>query len=220
MLNRTTLKELGQKFAKELRRYEMIKSKDQSPEGKGFRIHRHETDPSAPLSPYYIDLRNLRSHPTSIKVTAVSLFEEMIKGYKYDRLADVPTAITPIVSSLSDRLKIPMISPRITQKGHGTGLLIEGFYRQGDIVLPFDDLVTKGASMVRAVRALRAKELHVGSAFVLIDREEGAKDRLAEEGVTLHSALTITELFSYLLEMGTITKPLYDEIEIYRHATT
>ncbi|MDO8471370.1 MAG: hypothetical protein Q7S49_02070 [bacterium] len=208
---------IKERFAVDLRQLGMFKDKNQSPGGKGFRLKLHESQPDAPLSPYYIDLRALRSHPTTAKITAVDLFEEMIDGFAYDVFADVPTAITPVVSSLSDRLETPMVTPRAT-KGHGSGGNIDGAWFEEDIALLFDDLVTGAHSKIEAARVLRAGGIEVRHVFVLLDREQGGNAQLKTEDLALHAAFTISELLRLYHEEGTISPDLYEEIQAYRAA--
>src|SRR3989344_1111456 len=180
----TEFNDLKRRFAGELYRLGMFRDKIGSPDGKGFRLKLHQSRPDAPLSPYYIDLRILRSHPTTAKITAVHLFEEMFDGFAYDVFADVPTAITPVVSSLSDRLGTPMITPR-TAKGHGGGGNIDGIWSKGDIALLLDDLVTEAHSKLEAAQVLRAGGIEVRNVFVLLDREQNGKAQLKAEGPPL-----------------------------------
>ena len=211
------LNSLKRRFAMELHQFRMFKDKSKSPDGKGFRLKLHETRPDAPLSPYYIDLSILRSYPTTVKVTAVDLFERMIMGFPYDVLADVPTAITPVVSSLSDRLRDPMITPRVP-KSHGGRGNIDGIWPEGAVALLFDDLVTEAHSKLEAAQVLRASGIQVQHVFVLLDREQGGEAQLATAGLMLHTVFTISELLELYRDMGTIGSDLYEEIQAYRRA--
>ncbi len=208
---------LRRQFATELYQFGMFKDKTTSAEGKGFRLKLHQTKPEAPLSPYYIDLRVLRSYPTTAKTTAINLFEEMIRGFPCDALADVPTAITPIVSSLSDRTKIPMITPRAS-KDHGSEGSIDGIWTKRAMALLFDDLITEAHSKLEAVRILRANGVRVRHVFVLLDRQQGGKAKLTDKGLILHSVFTITELLRLYYDMGIIKPDLYREIWAYQLA--
>ena len=62
-----------------------------------FRMKLHDTNPDAPLSPIYVDLRILRSFPKAMDA-AIVLYIDMVKNLSFDILADVPTAATPIVA--------------------------------------------------------------------------------------------------------------------------
>ena len=76
-----------------------------------FKLKLHEKDPDAPLSPIYIDLRLLRSHPPVLDLV-VEILKKMSQGLRFDCYADVPIAATPIVAILSHQTRIPMITPR------------------------------------------------------------------------------------------------------------
>lgn len=75
----------------------------------------------------------------------------------------------------------------------------------GDKVLLVDDLITSGNSLLRAASAIRAEGGLVNNAVVLINREEGGKQRLARDKVTLHYLLKASEAANTLYEIGAIT---------------
>ena len=91
-----------------------------------FTLKVHQSHPEAPLSPIYIDLRMLRRFPDA-KSKAVDVYQELLKPLPFELIADIPTAATPIVSSLSDRLGVGMITPRMGSKGYGVDAKIDGF---------------------------------------------------------------------------------------------
>lgn len=214
------LNELRIAFAVILYDLRMFKDKTRSPEGRGFRLKLHQTKPDAPLSPYYLDLRILRSYPTTAKRQAIKLFAYMMTGLGADVLADVPTAITPIVSSLSDQTGIPMITPR-PAKDHGAGGNIDGVWSvDGAMAVLFDDLVTEAHSKIEAATVLRAAGIKVRDVVVLVDREQGGREQLAKADLTLHAAFTITELLALYREVGKMSAELHDEIVAYRALTT
>src|SRR4051812_18973061 len=137
-----------------------------------FKLKLHEKDPSAPLSPIYIDLRILRSFPDVID-TAVDVYLEMSKGLMFSLLADIPTAATPIVALISHKSRVPMISPRSDLKQHGIRRSIDGIYGKGQIVLLVDDLITRADSKLESLAVLSENGLKVHDIVVLIDREQG-----------------------------------------------
>lgn len=179
-----------------------------------FKLKLHDDDPKAPLSAYYVDLRLLRRFPKA-KSMAVDVYQEQLKKIKFDLLADVPTAATPLVSSLSDRLKVGMITPRADKKKHGSGAKIDGFTKKdkGKRVVMVDDLVTQSHSKVEAAATLKKEGLKVKDIVVLIDREQGGKKALAKKGFKLHSAMTMDDLFDAYLKAGKISKKEYQSVK-------
>lgn len=79
----------------------------------------------------------------------------------------------------------------------------------GDSVLLLDDLITTGRSLIKAVEAIRAEGGVVTEAVVLMDREEGGKENLAEKNVTLHYLLKVSEAAEKLYEMDVIKEDQY-----------
>jgi len=76
-------------------------------------------------------------------------------------------------------------------KAHGTRDLIEGLgpneTLRGRRVVVADDVATSGASIWRAIEAAKGAGAEVESALVLVNREEGAAEFLADHGVRLLS---------------------------------
>lgn len=178
-----------------------------------FKLKLHDKNPKAPLSPVYIDLRLLRRYPRAKKI-AVDVYQELLKGIKFDLLADVPTAGSPLTSSLSDRLKIGMITPRIDKKVHGTGARIDGLgpRDKGKTVALIDDLITTSASKIEAAEFLKYHGMKVKDVVVLIDREQGGPAALKRKGMRLHFAYTMNRFIDYYYSTGKISKKKYEEI--------
>lgn len=81
-------------------------------------------------------------------------------------------------------------------KAHGTEREIEGPFFPGADVVVVEDSLTTGGSALRAVQAVRRAGGRVLGVFTLVDREEGARERLAKEGIDLLSAYTAAELLA------------------------
>lgn len=142
--------------------------------------------------------------------------EEKIKEdeIKFDILADVPTAATPIVSVLFYCTKKPMISPKLS-KTHGLTGDIDGLYEPGQKVLVIDDLATTADSKIEVAEIFERNRLIVKDVLVLVDREQGGKEALLQAGYKLHSVFKITDLLKLYLEMGKIDQEKYDEAIAY-----
>ncbi len=166
------------------------------------------------LSPIYIDLRVLVSHPNVLRNVASELVKTT-KPLKFDRIAGIPYAAIPIATAVSLQANYPMIYPRKEQKGYGTKKNIEGIYKEGETVLVYDDLITKGTSKFEAIAPLEDAGLKVKDIVVLIDREQGGPQDLKEKGYELHSVLKISELLDSLLESQKISQEQFDSIKQY-----
>ena len=179
-----------------------------------FKLKLHETNPDAPLSPIYIDLRIMRSFP-NVMATAVGVYRELIKNLKFELLADCPTGATPATAILAHVTAVPMISPRKGAKGYGSGAKIDGSFRKGQTVLLIDDLITGANSKFESIKTLEDHGLVVKDVVVLVDREQGGAYQLKKAGYSLHSALKLTELLDYYLERGRISDEKYKEVLSY-----
>ena len=149
-----------------------------------FKLVLNEKDPKAPLSPVYFDLRLLR-RDIYAKDAAVSVYAELLQHLNFDLIADIPTAVTPLVSSLCDRLSIGQITPRTDSKTHGTGSKVDGLLKEdiGKTVLLIDDLVTHADSKLNAISILETNGMKVRDIVVLIDREQGGREKLKEADI-------------------------------------
>jgi orotate phosphoribosyltransferase len=83
---------------------------------------------------------------------------------------------------------------RKEQKGHGTDKKIDGNFRNGENVVLFDDVTTKGGSVMQAVKAVRERGAKVTKIITLVDRLEGATENLQKEGIMLFPVFTTRDL--------------------------
>lgn len=157
------------------------------------------------MSPFYIDLRLLISHPEALTLSSVVL-SQAIAGVEYDRLGAIPYAGLPIGTALALAVKRPLIYPRKDKKEHGLGKQIEGEFIAGERVLVVDDLITKGDAKLEAIIPLREAGLIVKDVAVLIDRQSGGAQFLAEADIAVHAALRLSELLDVLEESGKLER--------------
>jgi orotate phosphoribosyltransferase len=162
---------------------------------------------SGKMSPYYIDLRIVPSFPDAFERICdycVKFIKSEIGTADVDRIAGIPVAGIPFASVVAFNFKKPFLYVRKGARFHGRERRIEGIIAPGNRVLLMDDLVTTGLSLQKAAKAIMAEGGVVTDAFVLIDRQEGGREKLAKTGVKLHALLNITEIVSTLHELGTI----------------
>jgi uridine monophosphate synthetase len=156
------------------------------------------------LSPVYIDLRRLAGYPALLRQVGQA-YAALLSGLSFDRLAGLPYAALPIATAISLQGGWPLIYPRKEAKSYGTQAEIEGIFQPGERVVVIDDLTTTGGSKFEAIDKLLAAGLQVKDVVVLIDRESGAAESLAQAGYRLHAVLSLTWLLSYWEEKGKIT---------------
>jgi len=147
-------------------------------------------------SPIYIDLRQIITYPKLLAQVGAA-YLPILQKLEFQRIAGLPYAAIPIATAICLQGNYPMIYPRKEVKTYGTKAEIEGEYHAGETAVVIDDLTTTGGSKFEAIEKLTGAGLIVKDVVVLIDRQSGAKELLAEAGFDLHTVLTISELLNY-----------------------
>ncbi len=164
------------------------------------------------VSPYYIDLRMLQSHPEAFRAV-VDIYCELISDLdKNVFLAGIPEAGIPIASAVGYAGKRPLVQPRAKIKQHGKGKLVEGDWKTGDKVAIIDDLVAKGDSKIEALSQFKQAELEVVGFYLLIDREMGGKKVIEKAGYKAEIAMKISNIFEILAAENRITNDQKDKM--------
>ncbi|MBI3939881.1 MAG: hypothetical protein HY315_03530 [Acidobacteria bacterium] len=179
-----------------------------------FRLKLHESQPDAPLSPIYVNLRIIRSYPQVLKET-VDLYLALASGLDFDVIADVPTASTPIATLMCSHLNLPMVSPRLDARTHGMTTRIDGAWHPGQKCLLVDDLITRSHSKLEAIRSLEENGLKVSSVIVLIDRQQGGVEELNKQGYPCVFAYRLVDLLDGYRSSRLITEEQYRETLAY-----
>ena len=152
---------------------------------------------SGRISPIYIDLRLLVSFPGALRQVAQA-YAALLGGLRFDILAAYPYAALPIGTALALETGIPLIYPRKDAKGYGTGKQVEGIWQEGQTALVVEDLITSGDSILQAIASLQDAGLQVRDAVVLIDREQGGRELLRQQGYDVHAVMTLGKLLAIL----------------------
>jgi orotate phosphoribosyltransferase len=164
---------------------------------------------SGKQSPYYIDLRVIPSFPDAFREICDFYSQQITDeiGVKnFDRIAGVPIAGIPFASQIAYNLRKPFLYVRKDQKQYGRERRVEGILISGNKVLLVDDLLTTGLTLKNAVDAVRAEGGVVSDLVVFLDREEGGKQLLENDGVKVHALLKVSEVAKTLFEVGAIDK--------------
>jgi orotate phosphoribosyltransferase len=162
---------------------------------------------SGKMSPYYIDLRIVPSFPDAFQKVCdfyVAFIKNEVGIDNFERVAGIPIAGMPFAALIAYNLKKPFLYIRRGVRRHGRERRIEGVIAPGDRVLLADDLITTGLSLQKAAKTIMAEGGVVTDAVVLLDRQEGGKEKLARSGMKLHALLNIAETANTLHELGTI----------------
>ncbi|SNZ15935.1 orotate phosphoribosyltransferase [Natronoarchaeum philippinense] len=143
-------------------------------------------------SEYYVDKYLFETDPHCLGLIAEAFAERLDD----DKLAGVALGAVPLVAVTSVETELPYVIARKQKKEYGTANLIEGELEEGEEVVVLEDIATTGQSAVDAVEALREAGAEVNRALVVVDRQEGGAENLAEVDVELESLVTAEDLLA------------------------
>ena len=83
---------------------------------------------------------------------------------------------------------------RNSKKGYGTGKLMEGVLKQGDVVLLVEDIATTGGQVLEAAKVITEAGAKVKKIVAVIDRKQGAGENITSAGYKFESLLTKDDL--------------------------
>ena len=83
---------------------------------------------------------------------------------------------------------------RNSKKGYGTGKLVEGVLKEGDVVLLVEDIATTGGQVCEAAKVITEAGATVKKIVCVIDRKQGAGENITQAGYKFESILTKDDL--------------------------
>ncbi len=153
---------------------------------------------SGRTSNYYIDAKMTTLDPMGAFLTAKLILDEL-KSFDIDAIGGHTIGADPIVSAVAalsaeTEKPLPAFIVRKEPKKHGERKMIEGPFEPGWKVAVVDDVVTTGGSTLKACRAVEDEGGKVVVTLALVDRLEGGRENLEENGYKFIALLTRDEL--------------------------
>lgn len=158
---------------------------------------------SGQMSNYYFNCKPTTLSPEGMYLVGHLLYNlvESRRSWKISAVGGLTLGADPIANAISYTSYIkgnPLESfvVRKEPKKHGTMLWIEGQVGKGDRVLIVEDVITTGGSTIKAVERARECGLEVQGVVVLIDRQEGGRQKVEELGLPVLTLLTKEEVMA------------------------
>jgi len=155
---------------------------------------------SGKKSEYYVDCRTCSMDSEGLYYTS-QLFLDYLEENKIvvDAVGGMTLGADPIVGGMvalsrQRPMKLQGFIVRKEAKGHGTGKQIEGNIQKGWKVAIIEDVITTGASAIKAIEAAKAVGVEIKVVLAVVDREEGGREEISKLGIPIYSLFTASEL--------------------------
>lgn len=158
-------------------------------------------------SDFYIDCRITTLHAEGARLAGLAMLDEVAKhSLRPAAVGGLTLGADPLVSAISiasaqrahqnsAQSLIHGYIVRKTEKAHGTGRRIEGFFEEGAPVLVVDDVYTTGKSILEAIQVTKASGMRVIGAACLVERANNhAAIEDALEGAPFFSIFKVDEV--------------------------
>jgi len=169
-------------------------------------------------SPVYVNLRRLTSNPRALQRAARVLWQEVrtLQSMRhphiqpFQRVTGIPFGGLHLALAFSLTSKIPLVYIHPAKDRDASEPFVEGLFQRGETVLLIDDLVTSGGNVIETAAFLQISAgLRIRDVVVLLDRQEGARERLKQFGYNLISILGLETMLNYLMASNRIDEYWY-----------
>jgi len=154
---------------------------------------------SGQRSSYFIDGKQATLDSEALYCLAHLILDE-IRDDAIDAVGGMTLGADPIVGgtiAVAGSLGIPLrgFIVRKERKERGMGDQVAGPLRDGDRVVMLEDTVTTGGMTLKAIEAVeRERDVAIVKVIAMVDRLQGARENIENEGFELVSLFTVEEL--------------------------
>jgi len=169
-------------------------------------FHGEFTLSSGAKSNYYIDCRLTTFDPAGAWLVgqlmhALVRKEQAVRKVNVAAVGGLTMGADPVALAVGmysyrarDASPLQVFSVRKSPKAHGQTKLVEGNFKKGDTVVVVDDVVTRGESTIAAINAIEKEGGTVAFVAVLVDRQEGGREKIEAMGHPVVALFTKGEL--------------------------
>ena len=149
-------------------------------------------------SDFYVDARTTTLDPRGMELIGALGWRRIEEaenrlGFHAEAIGGLTMGADPVAFAVSShayrnrRRLIQAVVIRKELKKHGRHKLIEGNFAKGQAVVVVDDVITTGGSTLKAIQAVREAGGEAPFVLALVDREEGGRERIENEGCIMAS---------------------------------
>src|SRR3989344_5384648 len=182
-----------------------------------FAFKHHEKNPDAPLSPVYINLRNL---PEDVLFQAGKVLAEIPLDERPDFCTGIPEAGSKLARFFALQKGIPYA--RIFDKEESEGgrkiVGLKDFKPRGRRIMVIDDTVTEGNTKLEAKEAAEEMGYDVLCVLIVVDRQQGAIEELRKASCVVKAAITLDQILRFGLRREYISEDLFNQAKAYLSA--
>jgi orotate phosphoribosyltransferase len=155
---------------------------------------------SGQRSRFYLDCRTTTTHAEGqFLVGRLALAALRDAGFQPHSVGGLTMGADPVAYAIAHASwgagsAVHAFSVRKEPKEHGVGRRIEGCFEPGNRVVVVEDVITSGASALRACTAVADARGEVLAVFALVDRESGGREAIEAAGYPVLSLYGVGEL--------------------------
>lgn len=151
-------------------------------------------------SGYYVDgRRTTMSGAGQLLIGRLGLTALDAHGWSPSAVGGLTLGADPVAYAIAHAAadagrELDAFTVRKEAKPHGAGRQVEGPIEPGDPVVVIEDVITSGASALRAIDVLEAFGASVLGVLCVVDREEGGRAAIEAAGYTLVALFGVSQL--------------------------
>ena len=147
---------------------------------------------SGKRSTYYLDKYLFETCPDILKALGVEFARYLSEDVTLIAGAELGGVALAAATAMETGKNWVII--RNSKKGYGTGKLVEGVPKEGDVVLLVEDIATTGGQVLEAAKVITDAGAKVDRIVCVIDRRKGAEENITNAGYTFEAILTKDDL--------------------------
>lgn len=147
---------------------------------------------------HYVDMRRITLDGVAAPLVGRVMLQ-LTEDLRYDAVGGLTLGADPVATAMlhaaaAQGRALDAFVVRKEGKAHGLQRRVEGAPVAGRRVLAVEDTSTTGGSVLTAVEALREAGAEVVAVAVVVDRDTGAAERIADAGLPYYFAVGRSEL--------------------------